>query len=771
MPGVKYLTSCPGAVSAMKIALQLRALQSRQASSVTGANVNSGALQGSWHDRFSINDEYCASPSSSIADYSLQQNVFALPDDSGSEARHRLQQQRLKMAMRRQAAARPWRRALLHTAALHSEVGHLERAITTQQQQLDAISQQLQQVLCQGQACTDSYHELRQIQQSSYESLQQSLGTQLQSIAQHLEQVSQMLPAAEGTKHTAAPLAATSRSSSSSTSLVPSTASLVSSSSSIYGKIGSMGKSIANSSSSSSFSTPPAASVATQPEVLAAAAAEPGSTVHTSLSNTVKTSSGPGLCQAFFSDSFPECSAEQVEQVLQSEGLGHEHIVLHQGNLEVLADGFETMTGTDYNVCGMGGEAEVYNFPKVHVLVKEELPATASSSSSSSSLTVYPAALRQQKGMTPETFTAELAASQLVEKVTTLAVRTLAAYYHPPAVPGQPFMGSFLMPRCKCSLADIAEHGPLQPEQVMDILAMLLQFIRSGLLHCDIKGSNIMVDLLNLLKMIDLAGVVRADRPYLEQLGCRDDKWSFPYSTWDRILSGIVTVDTEIFSIGLTCIEMLIGSKKFEELLVRMAWPRPLAPASVPQQQQQQQQQGGCEGAAIVEQQQQGGSKGAGIVEQQQQGGCEGAGIVGGEQQQQQQGGCEGAGIVGGEQQQQQQGGCEGAGIVGGEQQQQQGGCEAAAIVGGEQQQFIYTMYPQEPEKQVQKVYRLMDVLLEMHPEAEGLVELLLGMACPVVEKRLTLQQAMEHEVWEGYDWNRVFAPLPWLAGVQPKRT
>src|SRR5438309_10058496 len=109
----------------------------------------------------------------------------------------------------------------------------------------------------------------------------------------------------------------------------------------------------------------------------------------------------------------------------------------------------------------------------------------------------------------------------------------------------------------------IAERGPLPPHEasrlVTQVAAALDAANAAGVIHCDVKPANVIVDPAGTAKLTDF-GIARAarDRDEQELLG------TARYIAPERIEGRPVTARTDVYGLGLLAYELLAGRPAFE---------------------------------------------------------------------------------------------------------------------------------------------------------------------------------------------------------------
>lgn len=119
----------------------------------------------------------------------------------------------------------------------------------------------------------------------------------------------------------------------------------------------------------------------------------------------------------------------------------------------------------------------------------------------------------------------------------------------------------------------IADRGPLPPHEVSRIVAQIAAALDaahgSGLVHCDVKPANVILDASGTAKLTDF-GVARAARDPAEHELIATPRYIAP----ERIEGKPATPESDVYGLGLVAYELLAGRPAFEgvetEDLLRM---------------------------------------------------------------------------------------------------------------------------------------------------------------------------------------------------------
>jgi serine/threonine protein kinase len=126
----------------------------------------------------------------------------------------------------------------------------------------------------------------------------------------------------------------------------------------------------------------------------------------------------------------------------------------------------------------------------------------------------------------------------------------------------------------------VAERGPMPPHEVSRLIRQVAAALdaahAAGVIHCDVKPANVIVDPEGTAKLTDF-GIARAarDRDEQELLG------TARYIAPERVEAGPVTARTDVYGLGLVAYELLTGRPAFngatsEELVrERLVGPPP----------------------------------------------------------------------------------------------------------------------------------------------------------------------------------------------------
>ena len=109
----------------------------------------------------------------------------------------------------------------------------------------------------------------------------------------------------------------------------------------------------------------------------------------------------------------------------------------------------------------------------------------------------------------------------------------------------------------------VSERGPLPPHEVSRLIRQVAGALdaahAAGVIHCDVKPANVIVDPEGVAKLTDF-GIARAarDRDEQELLG------TARYIAPERVEGGPVTARTDVYGLGLVAYELLTGRPAFD---------------------------------------------------------------------------------------------------------------------------------------------------------------------------------------------------------------
>jgi serine/threonine-protein kinase len=109
----------------------------------------------------------------------------------------------------------------------------------------------------------------------------------------------------------------------------------------------------------------------------------------------------------------------------------------------------------------------------------------------------------------------------------------------------------------------VAERGPLPAHEVARLIGQVAAALdaahAAGVIHCDVKPANVIVDSRGVAKLTDF-GIARAarDRDEQELLG------TARYIAPERVEGGPVTARTDVYGLGLLAYELLTGRPAFD---------------------------------------------------------------------------------------------------------------------------------------------------------------------------------------------------------------
>src|SRR5437899_4064929 len=109
----------------------------------------------------------------------------------------------------------------------------------------------------------------------------------------------------------------------------------------------------------------------------------------------------------------------------------------------------------------------------------------------------------------------------------------------------------------------VAERGPLPPHEVARLIRQVAGALdaahAAGVVHCDVKPANVIVDPEGVAKLTDF-GIARAARDRDEQVLLGTARYIAP----ERVEGGPVTARTDVYGLGLVAYELLTGRPAFD---------------------------------------------------------------------------------------------------------------------------------------------------------------------------------------------------------------
>ena len=109
----------------------------------------------------------------------------------------------------------------------------------------------------------------------------------------------------------------------------------------------------------------------------------------------------------------------------------------------------------------------------------------------------------------------------------------------------------------------LAERGPFPPHEVSRIVTQIAAALdaahNAGVVHCDVKPANVIVDPAGSAKLTDF-GIARAARDKDEQELLGTARYIAP----ERVEGGEVTARTDVYGLGLVAYELLAGQPVFD---------------------------------------------------------------------------------------------------------------------------------------------------------------------------------------------------------------
>src|SRR5438128_2637708 len=118
----------------------------------------------------------------------------------------------------------------------------------------------------------------------------------------------------------------------------------------------------------------------------------------------------------------------------------------------------------------------------------------------------------------------------------------------------------------------VAERGPLPPHEVSRIVSQVAGALdaahAAGVVHCDVKPANVIVDPRGIAKLTDF-GIARAARDKDEQELLGTARYIAP----ERVEGGEVTAQTDVYGLGLLAYELLAGQPASPRRRIRQPPP------------------------------------------------------------------------------------------------------------------------------------------------------------------------------------------------------
>jgi tetratricopeptide (TPR) repeat protein len=120
------------------------------------------------------------------------------------------------------------------------------------------------------------------------------------------------------------------------------------------------------------------------------------------------------------------------------------------------------------------------------------------------------------------------------------------------------------------TLKKILANGPLEIAAALDIVRQVAQAMAKahsiGLVHGDLKPSNIMRDDAGLIRILDFGLATHADVAATTTMSVIDPQGTIAYMAPERLNGGVNTPRTDVYALGVILFELLTGARPFAAL-------------------------------------------------------------------------------------------------------------------------------------------------------------------------------------------------------------
>ena len=120
------------------------------------------------------------------------------------------------------------------------------------------------------------------------------------------------------------------------------------------------------------------------------------------------------------------------------------------------------------------------------------------------------------------------------------------------------------------TLKQMLQAGPLPAEQSLDIVQQIAQAMQEahakGLIHGDLKPSNLIVDPNGKVRILDFGLASQADPEVTTSLMQADPQGTISYMAPERLMGAASSVQSDVYALGVILYELLNGKRPFAEL-------------------------------------------------------------------------------------------------------------------------------------------------------------------------------------------------------------
>lgn len=120
------------------------------------------------------------------------------------------------------------------------------------------------------------------------------------------------------------------------------------------------------------------------------------------------------------------------------------------------------------------------------------------------------------------------------------------------------------------TLKQLLGQSPLQERQALEIVRQIAEAMRdahaSGLVHGDLKPSNVMVQPENTVRILDFGLATQADPQATSSVLQADPQGTIAYMAPERLLGQPLRASSDIYALGVIFYELLTGARPFSDL-------------------------------------------------------------------------------------------------------------------------------------------------------------------------------------------------------------
>nr|WP_229258797.1 serine/threonine-protein kinase [Duganella flavida] len=120
------------------------------------------------------------------------------------------------------------------------------------------------------------------------------------------------------------------------------------------------------------------------------------------------------------------------------------------------------------------------------------------------------------------------------------------------------------------TLKQLLGQSPMHERQALDIVCQIAEAMRdahaSGLVHGDLKPSNVMVQPENTVRILDFGLAIQADPQATTSVLQTDPQGTIAYMAPERLLGQPLRASSDIYALGVIFYELLTGARPFSDL-------------------------------------------------------------------------------------------------------------------------------------------------------------------------------------------------------------